>query len=156
MDITSRHSDVVAGELEEKVEASIKEIEARVRLIGETIPVPVIIARLSDGKIMYVNEHSCRVFGFSFEEFMRKTVSELYENLADQQVFLKMLAEQGRVSNFEVRLKKSDGELLWGDLFSQPLVRHQTCESQGDCQHDADYVCCQHPAIYERRDESQG
>ena len=72
MDITSRHSDVVAGELEEKVEASIKEIEARVRLISETIPVPVIIARISDGKIMYANQHSCRVFGFSPEKFIKK------------------------------------------------------------------------------------
>ncbi len=128
MDITSRHSDVVAGELEEKVEASIKEIEARVRLISETIPVPVIIARISDGKIMYANQHSCRVFGFSPEKFIKKKVSELYENLADRQVFLKMLAEQGRVSNFEVRLKKGDGGLLWGDLFSQPMdFKNEPC-----------------------------
>lgn len=121
MDITSRHSDVVAGELEGKVEASIKEIEARVRLISETIPVPVLIARISDGKVMYVNEHSCRVFGFPPEIFIKKKASELYQDPADRQVFLKTLAEQGQLSNFEVRLKKNDGELLWGDLFSQPL-----------------------------------
>jgi len=121
MEITTRHSDVVTEELEEKVEASAKEIEERVRLISETIPVPIIIAVISDGKIVYVNEHSCRVFGFSSDEFMGVNASELYYNPEDRKIFLKALSEKGSVHDFEVRLKKSNGELLWTSLFSQFL-----------------------------------
>jgi len=121
MEITTRHSDVVTGELEGKVEASVKEIEERVRLISETIPVPIIIAVISDGKIMYVNEHSCRVFGFSADEFIKINASELYYNHEDRKIFLKALSEKGSVHDFEVRLKKSNGELLWTSLFSQFL-----------------------------------
>ncbi|QTA91145.1 chemotaxis protein CheW [Desulfonema magnum] len=122
MEITSRHGDVVAGELEERVEASIKEIESHVRIISETIPVPVIIARISDGKIFYVNEHSCHVFGFSSEEFLKHNALELYKNSSDRKIFLDMLAQEGQVKNFEVRLKKKNRGILWADLFSQSLT----------------------------------
>ncbi len=122
MEITSRHGDVVAEELEERVEASIKEIESHVRIISETIPVPVIIARISDGKTLYVNEHSCRVFGYFSDEFMKRYSFELYENPDDRQILLKKLAQDGQVRNFEVRLKKNDGRTLWADLFSQSLT----------------------------------
>ena len=121
MEITTRHGDVVAGELEEKVEASVREIEERVRLISETIPVPVIIVRMSDGKILYVNEHTCRVFGFSAEEFTERNASELYEDPDDRKLFLRNFSEQGRVSEFEVKLKKRDSDMLWAALFSQTL-----------------------------------
>jgi PAS domain S-box-containing protein len=118
MEITTRHGDVVTGELEEKVEASIKEIEEHVRLISETIPVPLIIVRISDGKILYVNEHTCRVFGFSADEFIERNASELYEKPEERKTFLKKMSEQSRVSDFEVKMKKRDGALLWAALFS--------------------------------------
>ncbi len=128
MDITTRHGDVVAGELEEKVEASIKEIEQHIRLISETIPVPLIIVRISDGKILYVNEHTCRVFGFGFDEFMERNAFELYENPNGRKIFMEKMSEQGRVSDFEVKMKKRDGSLLWVALFSQMMMfRSESC-----------------------------
>jgi len=128
MDITSRHGDIVAEELEEKVEASVREIEARIRMISETIPVPIIISRISDGKISYINDHSCHVFGFAHDEFLKQYAPNLYENPADRQIFLKKLSEHGRVSNFEVRLKKKDGKPIWGGLSSQPLnFKNESC-----------------------------
>jgi|GEM_PF-461473 len=128
MEITTRHGDVVTGELEEKVEASIKEIEEHVRLISETIPVPLIIVRISDGKILYVNEHTCRVFGFSADEFIERNASELYEKPEERKTFLKKMSEQSRVSDFEVKMKKRDGALLWAALFSQPMTfRKEAC-----------------------------
>lgn len=129
MEITSRHGDVVAGELEGKVEASIKEIEARVRLISETIPVPIIISQLTlSGKILYANEHMCSVFGFSHDDFIKLRASDLYENPEDRQNFIKELAEQGRVNNLEIKFRKKDGQSLWGALFSQCLnFKNEPC-----------------------------
>lgn len=128
MEITSKHGDVVASELKQKVESSIMQIEERVRLISETIPVPVIIANISKGKILYVNEHSCQVFGLSYDEFMALRAPDLYANPSDRHVFLKMLSEQGRVNNYEVKMKKKDGEPIWAALFSQPLnFKNEPC-----------------------------
>ncbi len=128
IEMTSEHADEMESDLLDKVDASIKEIEERVRMISETIPVPVIIARRSDGKIMYVNEHSCRVFKFAGETFLNHKTFDLYETPSDRISFLKLLSEQGAVNDFEVRLKKSDGTPFWAVLFSQPLnFRSQPC-----------------------------
>jgi purine-binding chemotaxis protein CheW len=128
MEITSRHGDVVTGELEQKVEASIREIEQHVRLISETIPVPVIISRITDGKFLYVNEHTCNVFGYSHEQFMDFYALKLYDSPPDRQKLIGTLNEKGRVTDFEVKMKKRDGTLLWAALFSQPLeFKNQAC-----------------------------
>lgn len=121
MEITSKHSDIVTFELEEKIEASIK-------VIGETIPVPVKITSITGGKIMYANEHLCRVFGLSSEEILRRNASELYHTPDDRQTFIRQLSEHGRVNGFEVKLKKNDNKPLWGALFSQMLTfRSEPC-----------------------------
>lgn len=128
MEITSKHGDVVTGKLEEKVKASKLEIEQRIRLISEIIPVPIVIAQVSDAKILYVNEHSCRVFGYTIEEIMQCKAFDLYENPDDRHIFVNLVTEKGRADNFEVRLKKKDGSKFWGALFTQPMMfQNQSC-----------------------------
>lgn len=128
IEITSKHGDVVSGELEEKVEASIRKIDESVRMISETIPVPVIISPIFGKKILYANEHLCRVFGLSSEEILRLKPSELYQNPDDRELFLKQLSDDGRVIGFEAKLKKKDGGILWGALYSQMLTfRNEPC-----------------------------
>jgi len=41
LEMTTAHTDEIGADLLNKVDASVKEIEERVRLISETIPVPV-------------------------------------------------------------------------------------------------------------------
>ncbi|MDM8522551.1 chemotaxis protein CheW [Desulfococcaceae bacterium HSG8] len=127
MEMASEHADEIGAELLDKVDASIKEIEERVRLISETIPVPVVISRVTDGKILYVNDHSCNVFSFSSDEFLGYNAFDLYDNSSDRQELLNIMSEHGQVKGFETRLKKSGG-VFWGALFSQPLsFRNEPC-----------------------------
>lgn len=106
LEMTSAHADEIGSDLLDKVDASLKEIEERVRLISETIPVPVLIVRISDGKLFYVNEHTCRVFGFGADEFLKRNAYEIYKNPSDRRGFVNILNEQGHVDNFQVVLKK--------------------------------------------------
>ncbi|QTA87213.1 chemotaxis protein CheW [Desulfonema magnum] len=121
MEMANEHADGVGSELLERVDASIKEIEQQIRVISETIPVPVVIIRIRDGSFMYANEHLCRVFGISHATFSRYNISDLYENPADEQVFFNLLDENERLNNFEVRLKRTDGDYLWGALFTRAI-----------------------------------
>lgn len=128
MDISVKHTDAVTVELEGKVEASIREIEERVRLISETIPVPVIISRMSDGTILYTNEHASRALNFSVEELLEMKAAGLFENKKDNRAFRNCLDEEGRVDNFEIRLMKKDNTAFWAALFSQPMeFKNQSC-----------------------------
>lgn len=122
LEMTTAHTDEIGADLLSKVDESIKEIEERVRLISETIPVPVIISRISDGKFLYVNEHSCTIFGLSNDAFLKLNALELYADPHDRDDFFNILNEKGFVSDFQVYLKKADHSLLWAALFSQPLT----------------------------------
>lgn len=128
MDIATKHSDVMTGELEGKVEASIKEIEERVRIISDTMPVPIVIAGKNDGKIRFVNEHASRAFGLSVDKMINSNAANLYKNAAERKRLIEALSESGRVSDFEVELKKQNGEMFWASLFSQIMdFEHEVC-----------------------------
>lgn len=128
MEMASSHADKVGSELLDKIDASIKEIEERIRLISETIPVPVVISKVSDGSILYANELSHRVFGLSADEMITYKSSELYENPSDRRNFVNTLNQQGYVSDFHVRLKKKHGGLFWAALFSRRLdFKNELC-----------------------------
>jgi len=128
MEMAGDHADKIGSELLDKVDASIREIEERVRLISETIPVPIVIAKVSDGSILYSNELSHKVFGLSADEMMIYKTSELYENSSDRRNFVNNLNLLGYVSDFHARLKKKHGGIFWAALFSRKLdFKNELC-----------------------------
>jgi purine-binding chemotaxis protein CheW len=129
MEMASVHADEIGADMLDRMDASIRQSEERVRLLSETIPVPVVISRVSDGKFLYANEHSCRVFGLSADEFLKRMAVELYADPADRRKFVNILKEHKHTNNFQVRLRKSDGSIFWAALFSQPLnFRNEPCQ----------------------------
>ncbi|MGE0087348.1 MAG: chemotaxis protein CheW [Desulfococcaceae bacterium] len=128
MEMASTHADDIGSDLLEKVDASIKEIEERVRIISETIPVPILIVEISGGKIVYANELSCSVFELSHGEILTHKASEFYGNPSDRQKFVDIMNQEGYVSNFQTRFKKPDGSIFWAALFSRPLnFKNEPC-----------------------------
>jgi len=128
LEMTSVHADEIGADLLDRVDASVREIEERVRMISETIPVPVLIVRIADGKFLYANEHTCRVFGLTADELLKHNAYEIYKNPSDRKGFINILNEQGYVDNFQVLLKKSDSTSFWAALFSQPLnFKNEPC-----------------------------
>ncbi len=128
MEMATTHADNIGSDLLEKVDASIREIEERVRLISETIPVPVLIVEISGGRILYANELSCSAFGLSAGEIVEHRASEFYVNPADRQNFVAIMNQEGYVSNFQTRFKKADGSVFWAALFSRPLdFKNEPC-----------------------------
>ncbi len=101
----------------------LQESEERFRVIAETTPVPLIISRISDSTILYANTQSAITFGFSdTEALMGHKAKDLYNNPAERKNILDILAQNGHVSNYELKAKKMDNTLLWIDLFIQPMV----------------------------------
>ncbi len=91
--ITSKHGDATAEKLEQALDA---------------MPVPVVITVRADGRILHVNHRACIIFGFSYEEFLKRTTQESYANPEERKEFLKIFTKNGKVNEFEIRLKKSD------------------------------------------------
>jgi PAS domain S-box-containing protein len=86
---------------------------ARTQEILESINVPLVISRVSDGIVTYVNEPLAEIIRIPRDELIGQVTPDFYYDLADRAVYLSALREQGQVSNFDLRLKRGDGDLLW-------------------------------------------
>ncbi|MBD2530151.1 PAS domain S-box protein [Nostoc flagelliforme FACHB-838] len=99
---------------QKQIEKTLQESEARFRVISETISVPFIISRVSDGLILYANPELLQTFQFSLEDLVNhKNLLDLYHNLADLEALLKLLDHQGFIHNYELQLKRADGTYFW-------------------------------------------
>lgn len=116
----TEHSDNVEEDLLDRVESTLRDSEKRFRLITETIPVPIIISRVTDGIVVYVNEHAAPLLGLPSESLMGRKITDFYKS-ADQKALIDTLSAQGYVKNYEIQGKRSDGKPFWVALFIQSL-----------------------------------
>ena len=95
----------------------LKKAEEQIHTIIEASPVPLIITRLSDGEIMYANEHLGQLIGTTAKDLIGRKSPDFYYDLDDRKIVIERLQRDGYLKNFEVRLKKLDGTVFWA-IFS--------------------------------------
>lgn len=73
------------------------------------------ITRLSDNKLINVNNTFAQALGYERSEIIGKSIYELniWANMEERQAMLKQLSKDGFVKNFEMTFKKSSGEIVY-------------------------------------------
>ncbi len=96
-----------------KAEEKLRESEARYRDLFEN-SVDAIYLSTPDGRMLDINPAGIRLFGFSSKEEMMNLddISEFYENREDRDVFRRTLEAKGMVRDFEVKIRRQDGQNL--------------------------------------------
>ena len=92
------------------------------RVILESITVPMLISRVTDGKLLYSNERLAEIIRLPLEELQEKGTLDFYNDKADRQVIVTKIQQQGFVRNYELRLKRADGEQFWSLLSAQLIT----------------------------------
>jgi PAS domain S-box-containing protein len=99
----------------------LREADQQLRAIVEVSPVPVIITRVEDGKIVYVNDNLAEMMGYEKEELIGKLSPDFYFDRNDRVKVLEILQRDGRLNDYEVRLRKKDGSVVW-TIFSVAIT----------------------------------
>jgi two-component system NtrC family sensor kinase len=92
-----------------------------IRTILEAAPFPLIISRYADGRVAYANEHAASLLGLSARELIGTLGSDLYADPEDRKALLRELAEKGRVSAYELRMRDPEGRERWA-IFSVAIA----------------------------------
>jgi diguanylate cyclase (GGDEF)-like protein/PAS domain S-box-containing protein len=80
------------------------------------------------GDLIECNEAFARIFGYSASEEMRGSrTTELYCDATDRSDVIASLRSRGELRNFELRLRRRDGEVVW-TLLNEMLVRGEAGE----------------------------
>jgi PAS domain S-box-containing protein len=109
--------------LREAVMAGGAPTESLFRKVFETSPDGISISRLSDGRFLNVNDGFATLSGFSRESLIGKSSLEvsLWTDPTQRQDFVARLQRNGKVQNFEARVRLGDGSATVG-LISAVLL----------------------------------
>lgn len=91
----------------------IKQADEQVHTIVNASPIPIIISRIEDGKILYVNEELAQLVGFASKELIGMNTPDFYYNNEDRKIVVESLKRDGYLRDFETRIKKADGTVVW-------------------------------------------
>ena len=91
----------------------VKRTERLYSAIAETTPIPFAVARTDSGEVVYCNAPFAYLFNTTQEAMTGRKTPDLYYNPEDRQTILQKLASDGRIDDFELRLKRPDGKPFW-------------------------------------------
>lgn len=94
-------------------ETALHKAQEHSQVILESVTTPLLISRLSDGKIIYANQLLADMIRSPLEDLIGEVTPDFYADPSDRQVLLNNLRQQGSLSNYELHLKRNDGELIW-------------------------------------------
>jgi PAS domain S-box-containing protein len=90
-----------------------REAEQQLLRLVEAVPVPYIITRLRDGKILYANKHLADLVGLTPDEVKNRNTVDFYYDPEKRLEVLERLKRDGFVTDMEVRMKRADGSPMW-------------------------------------------
>ena len=92
----------------------LRESEAKFRLIFESNRDAILLTRAADGTILEVNEQFVRVFGFTRDEAVGRTLLALglWAVPEERATFIDTLVNPGYLDNYEVSMRKRDGQII--------------------------------------------
>ena len=109
-------------------------------------PLNMTITRVSDGSFIEVNEGADRVQGLSARELKGKTTLEVgaWLTQADRDAFVLKLQSEGRIHNYDTRMRHKDGKLvdtrLWAELIEidgEPCILSCTVDISAEKRREA-------------------
>ena len=97
-----------------QVEAALNESEARFREAFATAPDAFYISTLKEGKMIEVNEHFEKMFGYTRKEIIGKTSFQLgiWANPIDREKMLTQLKAEVKARNLEMHLVRKNGQVF--------------------------------------------
>lgn len=91
----------------------LKRADELLRTVVEASPIPIIVSRFSDSKVLFANEPVAEILGKSVAEITGMSTPDFYFDLEDRKIVLEKLQTRGFVRDHEVRVKTASGEALW-------------------------------------------
>ena len=98
-------------ESRKKLESNLIDSEKRYRNLIEDSSDAIWTSR-EDGTIVDSNEAASKLLGYALNEFIGLSAKRLYVNPEDRESFRKIVEMNDSVKDYEVKLKKKDGEII--------------------------------------------
>jgi PAS domain S-box-containing protein len=99
----------------------LEEREQLLETVANGIPLPIVIARISQPEILFANELATEMFGLRIGP-QRDAIRAAYIDVSDGKRLIERLFRDGRVDGFEVQLRRADGTPMWALLSARAIM----------------------------------
>ncbi len=79
----------------------------------DTLPVGILVSRLSDGSVVFANRRACETFGVEPGAASGLTTTAFYRRREERDAVMRALGRDGRVDDAEFEMRRADGGTLW-------------------------------------------
>ncbi len=107
-----------------KAEQELREAQARAETILRAVTVPMLISNVQGGQIVYANEHLATTVRVPLDRLVGHVTPNFYVRDEDRTAVIGQIQAQGNVQNYQLQLRRDDGELFWA-LLSARLIDFQ-------------------------------
>ena len=87
----------------------------------ESAPFPLVVIRIADQSVLYINQLASELFGVIPERAVGRTVSNYLGEPEERLKILKAVKQNGRVLDLELQLKDANGRFLWALLSANQM-----------------------------------
>lgn len=98
---------------------SLQESQQHAQAILDAITLPMLISRISDGRIITANQLLADMICTPLDNLVGNQTPNFYYDIEDRQRVVGLIQEKGAVNNYELRLNRSTGEMFWASLSAQ-------------------------------------
>lgn len=103
-------------------EHELRDSEQRFRAIAAALPIPMVITRHGDHRVVFANPHCLDTFKVEADAAPGLAARDFYADPADRARLIRELAENGSVENFEVVMRRADGSTFPALLSVQRMM----------------------------------
>lgn len=106
------------------VEQALRDSEQRFRVLAEAHPVPLVIVGVEDAVVMLASPACEPFFGIALKDFVGASILPYYVDPEDRWRIMAAVREAGRLSNYEVEMRRADGTPFWVS-FDSGLITYE-------------------------------
>ena len=99
----------------------LEEREQLLETVANGIPLPIVIARISQPEILFANELATEMFNLRIGP-QRGAIRATYLDPTDRKRLIERLFRDGRVDGFEVQMRCADGTVMWALLSARAIM----------------------------------
>ena len=105
----------------ERLQATLRENEAQLRNLIDSAPLPLIIVRRRDERILYANERALQQFGLTSAQARGRGMGEFFATPGERENVMEAIARQGSLRDREVEMQDRTGRRFWLLLSAQRI-----------------------------------
>ncbi|MGG6296635.1 adenylate/guanylate cyclase domain-containing protein [Leptolyngbya sp. AN02str] len=118
---TAEHGDTVEYQLYTQAVETMRQSEELFRAISESTSILMILTQQPNGAIAYANSASGSFLGIEIPVLVGQPLCNFFAEPADYQYIQQQVQQQGFVHNYEMQVKRSNGQPFWVSASVHPL-----------------------------------